>query len=51
MARPVEWYKEDQRRKQDAVDDSEKAMKAPPKGTKLRGGEVGEAYGPGLTND
>jgi galactokinase/mevalonate kinase-like predicted kinase len=51
MVRPTEWHEEDQRRKAQAVDDSEKAMKAPPKGTKLKGGEAGEAYGPGLTND
>lgn len=51
MAIPTEWYEEDQRKKQDLVDDSEKAMKAPKKGEKLKGGETGEVYGPGLTNE
>ena len=51
MAQPTEWYEEDQRRKQDAVDATEEGMKAPKKGEKLKGGEVGEAYGPGLTHE
>jgi hypothetical protein len=51
MAVPTEWYEEDQRKKASAVDASEAAMKAPKKGAKLKDGEVGEAYGPGLTND
>lgn len=51
MVRPTEWYEEDQRHKIREVVASEAAMKAPPKGSKLKGGEVGEAYGPGLTND
>ena len=51
MAIPTEWYEEDQRKKQDSIDDTEKAMKAPKKGEKLKGGDVGDAYGPGLTND
>ena len=51
MAIPTEWYEEDQRKKQNLVDESELSMKAPKKGEKLKGGEAGEAYGPGLTND
>jgi hypothetical protein len=51
MVQPTEWYDEDQRIKQSAIDKSEEAMKAPKKGEKLKGGEVADAYGPGLTND
>ena len=51
MAIPTEWYEEDQRKKQVAVDDSEAAMKAPRKGAKLAADGVAEAYGSGLTND
>jgi hypothetical protein len=51
MAVPTEWYEEDQRKKQDAIDASEEGMKAPKKGEKLKDGDVGIAYGPGLTND
>lgn len=51
MVQPTEWYEEDQRAKQSAVDATEEAMKAPKKGEKLKGGDIGEAYGPGLTHD
>ena len=51
MVQPTEWYDEDQRMKQSAIDQSEEAMKAPKKGEKTKVGEVGEAYGPGLTKD
>ncbi len=51
MAIPTEWYEEDHKRKQDAIDETEKGMKAPRKGAKLAPDAVGEAYGPGLTND
>lgn len=51
MVLPNEFYNEDQRKKQDAVDESERGMKAPPKGAKLAPDAQGTAYGPGLTND
>lgn len=51
MAIPTEWYEEDQRKKQDKVDESELAMKAPKKGDKLAPDAAGTAYGPGLTHD
>jgi hypothetical protein len=51
MVEPTEWYEEDQHKKMAAVDASEEAMKAPKKGEKVKVGEVGEAYGPGLTKD
>jgi len=51
MAIPEDFYKEDQKAKQDRVDASERAMKAPPKGAKLAPDATGTAYGEGLTND
>ena len=51
MVQPTEWYDEDQRTKQSAIDRSEEAMKTPRKGEKTKIGEAGEAYGPGLTKD
>jgi hypothetical protein len=51
MAIPTDWYEEDHKRKQDAIDETEKGMKAPRKGAKLAPDAQGEAYGPGLTND
>jgi hypothetical protein len=50
MVQPEEWYQEDQKVKQDRVDDSERAMK-PQEGTPLKGGELGIVYGKGLTNE
>lgn len=53
MAIPEEFYNEDQKAKQDAVDASEKAMKPRP-GAKLvpdeRGDPSGTVYGAGLTD-
>jgi len=51
MVQPTEWYDEDQRMKQSAIDQSEEAMKAPKKGEKTKVGEVGEVYGEGLTKN
>lgn len=53
MVLPKEFYDEDQKVKQQRVDDSEAAMKAPPAKLLDREGKKGDGtvYGPGLTDE
>ena len=48
MVIPKEFYEEDQKAKQDQVDATEEAMKAP---ATLGPGTIGKTYGPGLTKE
>jgi len=50
MVLPKKWHDEDQKVKQDAINETEVAMKVRP-GSKLKGGEHGIVTGPGLTED